>query len=182
MRLTTSVAIIFTLSSCGVWTRILLSRGLLSTLVELPHISSLLRLLLLYHHLLTLNNSVGALRSRRSCVPIVGFAFRPLHVKQLYAKRLGYCYRVNCPMHQFPTKGCAEEYTEGNMPHSRRCFDLKLPDRFPLAEALVPEVWGWRHSITYPDADYKQAFDDIASLYLSTLSADRDPASVSMKE
>jgi hypothetical protein len=97
MRLTKSTAINFILSSCGAWTRIFT-----------PY-SSLLRLLLLYH-LLTLNNSVGALRSRRSCAPIVGFAFRPPYIKQLDVKRLGYCHRVNCPMHQFPTKGCAKEY------------------------------------------------------------------------
>lgn len=72
--------------------------------------SSLLRFLLLYHHLLTLNNSVGAVRSRRSCAPIVAFAFRPLYVKQLDVKRLGYCHLVNCPIHQFPTKSCAKEY------------------------------------------------------------------------
>jgi hypothetical protein len=48
--------------------------------------------------------------SRRSCAPIVGFALQPLYVKQLDVKRLGYCHRVNCPMRQFPTKGCAKEY------------------------------------------------------------------------
>jgi hypothetical protein len=59
---------------------------------------------------LTLNNSVGALCSRCSCAPIVGFALQPLYVKQLDVKRSGYCYRVNCPMHQFFTKGCTKEY------------------------------------------------------------------------
>jgi hypothetical protein len=68
------------------------------------------------------------------------------------------------------------------MPYSWRCFDLKLPDGFPLAKALMSEAWSWRHSITCPEADYKRAFDDVASLYLLTSSADRDPASVSIKE
>jgi hypothetical protein len=50
-------------------------------------------------------------------------------------------------------------------------FDLKIPDEFPLAKALVSEVWTWKHSISYPNADYKQAFDDIVSRYLPTSSA-----------
>jgi hypothetical protein len=61
-------------------------------------------------------------------------------------------------------------------------FNLKPPDEFPLAKALMSEAWNWKHSITYPDADYKQAFDNIVSLYLPTSSADQDPASVSIRE
>lgn len=61
-------------------------------------------------------------------------------------------------------------------------FDLKLPDEFPLAKTLMSEAWTWKRSILYPDADYKQAFDNIVSLYLPTSSADPDPASVPIKE
>ena len=43
-------------------------------------------------------------------------------------------------------------------------FNLKLPDEFPLAKALMSEAWNWKHSITYPGADYKQAFDNIGVL------------------
>jgi hypothetical protein len=61
-------------------------------------------------------------------------------------------------------------------------FDLKLPDEFPLAKALMSEALTWKHSIFYPDADYKQAFDNIVSLYLPASSADPDPASVPLME
>jgi hypothetical protein len=61
-------------------------------------------------------------------------------------------------------------------------FDLKLPGEFPLAQALMSEAWTWKHSTFYPDADYKQAFDNIVSLYLPTPSTDPDPASVPLKE
>jgi hypothetical protein len=78
--------------------------------------------------------------------------------------------------------------TEEGKADGRKCatfaalFDLKLPDEFPLAEALMSEAWTWKHSIFYPDADYIRAFDDIISLYLPTSSADPDPASVPIKE